>query len=55
VARPDLPQFAGKAMTGRAVGYPVAALVVPGDLALGLTGSFAAALLTVTVLWPRPE
>ena len=26
-----------------------------GDLALGLTGSAAAALLTVTVLWPRPE
>ena len=26
-----------------------------GDLALGLTGSLAAALLTVTVLWPRPE
>jgi hypothetical protein len=166
VARPDLPQFAGKAMTGRAIGYPVAALVVPaawwflgrrrgapypfavdvlvvlpflidmagnaanlydtvswwddlnhlvnwailvsgfglllrgrlprlvvaglavgfgavtavlwefleyvtfirhsselrtaytdtlGDLALGLTGSVAAALLTVTILWPRPE
>jgi hypothetical protein len=29
IARPDLPQFAGKAMTGRAIGYPVAALVVP--------------------------
>ena len=29
VARPDLPQFAGKAMTGRAVAYPVAALIVP--------------------------
>src|SRR5205085_774371 len=29
VARPDLPQFAGKAMTGRAIGYPVAALIVP--------------------------
>ena len=29
VARPDLPQFAGKAMTGRAIGYPLAALVVP--------------------------
>ncbi len=26
---PDLPQFAGKAMTGRAIGYPVAALLVP--------------------------
>jgi hypothetical protein len=29
VARPDLPQFEGKAMTGRAIGYPVAAAVVP--------------------------
>jgi hypothetical protein len=29
VARPDLPQFAGKAMTGRALAYPLAALVVP--------------------------
>src|SRR5689334_7988419 len=29
VARQDLPQFHGKSMTGRAVGYPLAALVVP--------------------------
>jgi hypothetical protein len=29
VARPDLPQFAGKAMTGRAIAYPIAALIVP--------------------------
>jgi hypothetical protein len=29
VAKPDLPQFAGKAMAGRAIGYPVAAAVVP--------------------------
>ena len=29
MARPDLPQFAGKAMTGRAIGYPLAALAVP--------------------------
>ena len=29
VARPDLPQFHGKSMTGRAIGYPIAALVVP--------------------------
>jgi hypothetical protein len=29
VARPDLPQFEGKAMTGRAIGYPIAVLVVP--------------------------
>jgi hypothetical protein len=29
VARPDLPQFQGKAMTGRALAYPLAALVVP--------------------------
>ena len=29
VARPDLQQFAGKAMTARAIAYPVAALVVP--------------------------
>jgi len=29
VARPDLPQFEGKAMTGRALLYPLAALIVP--------------------------
>jgi hypothetical protein len=29
VARQDLPQFHGKSMTGRALGYPVAALIVP--------------------------
>jgi hypothetical protein len=29
VARQDLPQFHGKAVTGRAIVYPIAALVVP--------------------------
>jgi hypothetical protein len=29
VVRSDLPQFEGKSMTGRALGYPVAALIVP--------------------------
>ena len=29
VARPDLPQFSGKAMGGRALTYPIAALIVP--------------------------
>jgi hypothetical protein len=29
VVRPDLPQFDGKAMTGRALTYPIAALIVP--------------------------
>jgi hypothetical protein len=29
VARPDLPQFEGKAMTGRALTYPLAAVIVP--------------------------
>jgi hypothetical protein len=29
VASPDLPQFEGKAMTGRAIAYPIAVLVVP--------------------------
>jgi hypothetical protein len=29
VARPDLPQFDGKAMLGRALTYPIAALIVP--------------------------
>jgi hypothetical protein len=29
VLRPELPQFEGKAMTGRAIAYPIAALVVP--------------------------
>jgi hypothetical protein len=29
VARPDLPQFDGKAMTARALLYPLSALIVP--------------------------
>ena len=29
VASPDLPQFQGKAMAGRALTYPVAILIVP--------------------------
>jgi hypothetical protein len=29
VARQDLPQFRGKSMTGRAIGYPIAAVLVP--------------------------
>ena len=29
VLNPDLPQFTGKAFTGRALGYPIALLVVP--------------------------
>ena len=29
VVRPDLPQFEGKAMAGRALTYPLAALIVP--------------------------
>lgn len=29
VVRPDLPQFEGKAMTGRAIAYPIATLIVP--------------------------
>ena len=29
VVRPDLPQFEGKAMTGRALTYPLSAVVVP--------------------------
>jgi hypothetical protein len=29
VVKPDLPQFAGKAMAGRAIGYPLAVLIVP--------------------------
>jgi hypothetical protein len=29
VARPDLPQFHGKAMVGRAIFYPISALIVP--------------------------
>jgi len=29
LARPDLPQFHGKAIVGRAVAYPISALVVP--------------------------
>ena len=34
LARPDLPQFTGKAFTGRAVVYPVALLVLPVAWAL---------------------
>jgi hypothetical protein len=29
VARPDLPQFHAKAMVGRALTYPLAAVIVP--------------------------
>jgi hypothetical protein len=29
VARPDLPQFEGKAIVGRAIAYPLAVLIVP--------------------------
>jgi hypothetical protein len=29
VVLPDLPQFEGKAMLGRAIGYPIAAFIVP--------------------------
>jgi hypothetical protein len=29
LARPDLPQFAGKAMWGRAIAYPVGVMIVP--------------------------
>jgi len=29
VASPDLPQFQGKAFTGRAIAYPIALLVLP--------------------------
>jgi hypothetical protein len=29
VARPDLPQFDGKATAGRALRYPLATLIVP--------------------------
>jgi hypothetical protein len=34
VANPDLPQYAGKAMQGRALGYPIAVLVLPAGWAL---------------------
>jgi hypothetical protein len=41
VARPDLPQFAGKAVVGRALLYPLAALIVPGVwLARGRRGRY---------------
>jgi hypothetical protein len=36
LARPDLPQFTGKAFTGRAVVYPIALLVLPVAWALFL-------------------
>jgi hypothetical protein len=35
VLRPDLPEFEGKAMTGRAIGYPIAAAIVPISLPYG--------------------
>jgi hypothetical protein len=52
VTRPDLPQFAGKAMRGRAVGYPVAALVVAAvwwwfARGRGMSYSFALEILIV--------
>jgi hypothetical protein len=51
VARPDLPQFHGKAMTGRALTYPIAALVVPLVWWLrGRRGSYPFALDILLVL-----
>jgi hypothetical protein len=39
VLRPDLPQFEGKAMTGRALTYPLAAIIVPAAWWLFARGS----------------
>jgi hypothetical protein len=54
VARPDLPQFHGKAVVARAAAYPIAALIV---LAVWLLRGRRRrypheALVTVSVLWP---
>jgi hypothetical protein len=68
VVQPDLPQFEGKAMTGRAIVWELgeyftfirgsdeeatAYTDTLGDLTLGTTGSLVAALLTITVGWPN--
>lgn len=38
VANPDLPQYSGKAMLGRALTFPIAALLVPSAWWLGYRG-----------------
>jgi hypothetical protein len=51
VARRDLPQFEGKAVVGRALAYPVAAIIVPAVWWLrGRRGSYPYALDTLLVL-----
>lgn len=56
VARPDLAQFQGKAMTGRALTYPLAAIVVPlvwwlrGRRSRGRRAPYPFALDTLLVL-----
>jgi hypothetical protein len=44
LARPDLPQFSGKAFLARGIAYPLAVLIVPAVwLAWGRRGNFPAA------------
>ena len=53
VLRPDLPQFAGKAMTGRAIGYPIAAAIVPNELRNAYTDTLGDLALGTSALSSR--
>jgi hypothetical protein len=52
VANPDLPQYADKAMQGRAVAYPLAVLVVPFGWALFARGRPFPALADLLITLP---
>ena len=52
VLNPDLPQFAGKAMAGRAIAFPIAALLVPAIWWLGFRDRPFPVL--VDLLWTLP-
>jgi hypothetical protein len=54
VARPDLPQFEGKAMAGRAIVYPLAVLVVPAVWWLLSRRRPVAYPYALDILWTLP-
>lgn len=54
VARPDLPQFEGKAFTARAVVYPLAVAVVPAVWWLVLRARAVPYPFALDILWTLP-
>jgi hypothetical protein len=54
VARPDLPQFEGKAMAGRAIVYPLAVLVVPAVWLVVRRGRRVEYPYALDILWTLP-